>query len=84
MGQPIKIVELARQMIILSGFKPDDDIEIKYVGLKPGEKLFEELQHRSEEYQPTDHPRIIRFVSQPPFNEWPCRSSSGPASNGCQ
>ena len=60
-GQPVKIVDLARQMIELSGFKPDDDIEITFTGLKPGEKLYEELQHHTEEYAPTTHPRIMRL-----------------------
>ncbi|MEY4488525.1 MAG: hypothetical protein RIQ79_1033, partial [Verrucomicrobiota bacterium] len=63
MGQPVKIADLARQMIQLSGFVPDTDIEIKYVGLKPGEKLYEELQHSTETHQPTMHPRILRFVA---------------------
>jgi FlaA1/EpsC-like NDP-sugar epimerase len=62
MGQPIKIVDLARQMIELSGFKVGEDIDIKFIGLKPGEKLYEELQHRDEQHEPTEHPRIMRFV----------------------
>ena len=62
MGQPVKIVELAKNMIELSGYKVGEDIEIKFIGLKPGEKLFEELQHSNEEYQSTEHPRIMRFV----------------------
>ena len=61
MGQPVKIVDLARQMIELSGLRAGEDIEIVFSGLKPGEKLFEELQHHTEEYAPTDHPRIMRF-----------------------
>jgi len=65
----VKILDLARQMIELSGFKPGEDIEIKFTGLKPGEKLFEELQHRTEQYEPTEHPRIMRFVSQVAFSE---------------
>ena len=48
------------------GFKPDVDIEIKYVGLRPGEKMFEELQHTGEAFAPTNHPRIIRFSSPAP------------------
>lgn len=64
MGQPIKILDLARQMIELSGFIPERDIEIKFTGLKPGEKLFEELQHHSEELLKTAHPRIMRFVGK--------------------
>ena len=62
MGQPIKIVDVARQLIELSGFRPDVDIEIKYIGLRPGEKLFEELQHRGELFKETPHKRIFRFV----------------------
>jgi FlaA1/EpsC-like NDP-sugar epimerase len=50
-------------MIVLSGFKPDEDIELKFTGLKPGEKLFEDYQHRNEECQATDHPRVMRFVT---------------------
>ena len=63
MGQPVKISELARQMIELSGLRPEVDIEIRYTGLRPGEKLFEELNCRGENYQPTPHPRIMRFLS---------------------
>lgn len=63
MGQPVKIVDLAKQMIELSGFRVGEDIEIKFTGLKPGEKLFEELQHHTEEYTPTAHPRIMQFKS---------------------
>jgi len=68
MGQPVRIIDLARQMIVLSGLRPGEDIEITFTGLKPGEKLFEELQHRNEKYQPTEHPRIMRFVSEPTFD----------------
>jgi len=64
MGHPVKIVDLARQMIELSGYRPGEDIEIKFTGLKPGEKLFEELQHRTEQYAATAHPKIMRFVSR--------------------
>ena len=63
MGEPVKIVDLARQMIELSGMRVGDDIEIVFTGLKPGEKLFEELQHRTEQYLATEHPKIMRFVS---------------------
>jgi FlaA1/EpsC-like NDP-sugar epimerase len=69
MGQPVKIIDLAKQMIELSGFRVGEDIEIKYTGLKPGEKLFEELQHHTEEYAPTEHPRIMRFKSNSMFSE---------------
>jgi FlaA1/EpsC-like NDP-sugar epimerase len=63
MGKPVKIVDLARQLIELSGFKPDEDIEMEFVGLRPGEKLFEELSHKGENITPTAHPKIMRFVS---------------------
>ncbi|HWA85265.1 MAG TPA: polysaccharide biosynthesis protein, partial [Opitutus sp.] len=63
MGHPVKIVDLARQMIELSGYRPGEDIEIRFTGLRPGEKLFEELQHRTEEHVPTTHPKVMRFVA---------------------
>lgn len=63
MGEPVKIIDLARQMILLSGLRPDEDIEIRYTGLKPGEKLYEELQHYTEALQPTSHPRIRSLVA---------------------
>ena len=50
MGKPIKIIDLARQMIRLSGKQPDIDIKIEYVGLRPGEKLHEELVHEHESH----------------------------------
>ena len=59
MGQPIKIVELARNMIRLSGLQPDIDIKIAFTGLRPGEKLYEELLNISENTLPTHHPRIM-------------------------
>ncbi|MDD3180444.1 MAG: nucleoside-diphosphate sugar epimerase/dehydratase [Opitutaceae bacterium] len=70
MGEPVKIVDLARQLIELSGFRPNEDIEIKFIGLRPGEKLFEELQHTSEHLKPTSHPRILLFESSPPDPKW--------------
>ncbi len=65
MGQPVKILEMARQMIELSGYRPDIDIEIKITGLRPGEKLFEELRHTDETHEPTEHPRIFQLRSEP-------------------
>jgi O-antigen biosynthesis protein WbqV len=58
MGEPIKIVDLARQMIRLAGLKPDKDIKIAYIGLRPGEKLYEEPFHASESLLPTESPGI--------------------------
>ncbi|GAB2609629.1 nucleoside-diphosphate sugar epimerase/dehydratase [Emticicia sediminis] len=59
MGEPVKIVELAKKMIQLSGLVLDRDIEIKFTGLRPGEKLFEELLHSSENTIPTYHNKIM-------------------------
>jgi len=58
MGEPVKIVDLARDLITLSGFRPDEDIEIQFVGMRPGEKLFEELAITGEDMQSTRHPKI--------------------------
>ncbi|PXA03924.1 capsule biosynthesis protein CapD [Coraliomargarita sinensis] len=63
MGEAVKIDDLARQMIQLSGCRPGEDIEIIYTGLRPGEKRFEEVQHISEKLQKTRHPRVLRFVA---------------------
>jgi len=63
MGKPVKILDLARQLIELSGLRPDEDIEIKFIGMRPGEKLFEELQHHSENLQATVHPRIMLLAN---------------------
>ena len=58
MGEPVKIDALARRMITLAGFVPDQDIEIKYTGLRPGEKLYEELLANEENTIKTSHSRI--------------------------
>ena len=70
MGRPVKILDLARRMIQLSGYEPEKDIDIRFTGLRPGEKLFEELQHASEAYSETHHKRILRFTGEPyPISE---------------
>jgi FlaA1/EpsC-like NDP-sugar epimerase len=61
MGKPVKIVDLARQMIELSGLKPEVDIRIEFTGLRPGEKLYEELSHEGEDVTVTDHENIRRL-----------------------
>lgn len=59
MGQPVRIADLARQMIRLSGLEVEDDIQIKVTGLRPGEKLYEELLSNNELTLPTHHPKIM-------------------------
>jgi len=59
MGTPIKIVDMARDLIRLSGFEPDVDINIEYIGLRPGEKLYEELITEGEGVIPTSHEKIM-------------------------
>jgi len=58
MGEPVKIVDLARELITLSGFRPDEDIEMVFTGPRPGEKLFEELSIKGEDMQETRHSKI--------------------------
>lgn len=59
MGQPVKIADLARKMVKLSGLTPDEDIKIEYSGLRPGEKLYEELLNNAENTMPTYHEKIL-------------------------
>jgi FlaA1/EpsC-like NDP-sugar epimerase len=58
MGEPIRILDLAYNMIRLAGLTPDEDIEVRIVGLRPGEKLYEELMTEGENVQPTYHEKI--------------------------
>ena len=58
MGESVKIDDLARRMIRLAGFTPDKDIMVEYSGLRPGEKLYEEVLSNHENTLPTDHSRI--------------------------
>jgi FlaA1/EpsC-like NDP-sugar epimerase len=59
MGQSIRIVDMARDLIRLSGFVPDEEIKIEYTGLRPGEKLSEELTTAGEGVSPTAHEKIM-------------------------
>ena len=65
MGQPVKIVKLAEKLITLSGKRPYDDIEIEFSGLRPGEKMYEELFNSGEALTQTTHPRIKTAASNP-------------------
>jgi FlaA1/EpsC-like NDP-sugar epimerase len=59
MGKPVKIIDLARKMIRLAGYTPERDIKIKIVGLRPGEKLYEELLNDTSKTLPTYHEKIM-------------------------
>lgn len=64
MGKPVKIASMARQLIELSGLQPDKDIEVRFTGLRPGEKLYEELSHNEEIMESTAHPKIWKLKPQ--------------------
>lgn len=69
MGKPIKIIDLAEKMIKLSGLELGQDIEIKFTGLRPGEKLYEELLTDEENTLTTHHPQILRAMNCPSRND---------------
>jgi FlaA1/EpsC-like NDP-sugar epimerase len=62
MGAPVKIVDLARNLILLSGLRPDEDIKIEFTGIRPGEKLYEELHFMEEDTIPTTCAKIKIFT----------------------
>jgi FlaA1/EpsC-like NDP-sugar epimerase len=70
MGTPVRIMDLARDMIRLSGKEPERDIAIEFVGARPGEKLHEELWGDGESAAPTKHPKILRLATQPVDPLW--------------
>jgi FlaA1/EpsC-like NDP-sugar epimerase len=70
MGEPVKILDLAVNMIRLSGRDPKTDISITFVGVRPGEKLHEELWTDGETVGPTTHPKILRAARPPIDAEW--------------
>jgi FlaA1/EpsC-like NDP-sugar epimerase len=63
MGEPVKIVDLARNLMLLAGHQPDREIKIQFTGLRPGEKLFEELNLRNESLVATAHQQIRSYIS---------------------
>ncbi len=70
MGEPVKIMDVARNMIRLSGKAPETDVPITFVGVRPGEKLHEELWTEGETVGPTSHPKILRAARPPIDVEW--------------
>jgi FlaA1/EpsC-like NDP-sugar epimerase len=70
MGPPVRIIDLAHNMIRLSGKEPDVDVEVDFIGVRPGEKLHEELWAKDEESEPTTHPKILRCNSMPVDPAW--------------
>jgi FlaA1/EpsC-like NDP-sugar epimerase len=66
MGESVKIINLAKKMITLRGLRVDRDIEIKFTGLRPGEKLYEELLNNNENTLPTHHPKILKATLNTP------------------
>jgi O-antigen biosynthesis protein WbqV len=70
MGQPVKIADLARKMIQLSGKDPDRDIAIEVIGARPGEKLHEELWTESDLVTPSEHPAILQLARSPIDSVW--------------
>jgi len=69
MGKPVCILDLAKQMIELCGFEPGKEIRIEFIGVRPGEKLFEEISYSLESVTPTAHPKIMRLRGAPPDSE---------------
>src|SRR3954454_4646506 len=75
MGEPVRILDLARNMIALAGYEPETDIAIEFIGPRPGEKLREELFNSDERAQPTSADRIVRAVRTRPLDpDWVVRS----------
>jgi len=70
MGKPVLIKDLAEQMISISGMEPGKDIEISYIGLRPGEKLFEEIFHKSENLRETSHSKLLLARSRKVDWQW--------------
>lgn len=69
MGEMVKIVDLARDLIRLSGLEVGSDIEIRFTGMRPGEKLYEEMFFEHERSEPTDHPKVLRARDELPAHD---------------
>jgi FlaA1/EpsC-like NDP-sugar epimerase len=69
MGEPVRIADLARDLIRLSGYEEGTDIELRFTGLRPGEKLYEEVLLGHEDVRETAHPKIIRALAEIPDTE---------------
>jgi FlaA1/EpsC-like NDP-sugar epimerase len=75
MGEPVRILDLARNMISLAGYEPEVDVAIEFIGPRPGEKLSEELFNADERAQATTADRIVRAVRSRPLDpDWVVRS----------
>jgi FlaA1/EpsC-like NDP-sugar epimerase len=70
MGEPIRILDLARNMIRLSGKEPERDVQIAFIGARPGEKIHEELFAEGETWKPTTHPKIVALDVSPVQRAW--------------
>lgn len=66
MGEPMKILDIAKKLILLAGYTPGKEIGITFIGLRPGEKVHEELFHESEHLMPTHHPKIMKARTREP------------------
>jgi FlaA1/EpsC-like NDP-sugar epimerase len=75
MGEPVKIADLAKNLILLSGLQPERDIEIQFTGLRPGEKMFEELNLYDEHLIPTSHSKIRSYVGHPNIDAMQIKAS---------
>jgi len=66
MGEPVNILDITKKLILLAGYTPEKEIGITFIGLRPGEKVHEELFHESEQLMPTHHPRIMKARTREP------------------
>lgn len=65
MGEPVKIADLARDLIRLSGLEEGVDVNVEFTGIRPGEKLYEEVLFGGEDVRPTHHPKVLRATNEP-------------------